>query len=34
MLGRPDAKTLIVDNIAANYRLQPNNGILIKSWYG
>ena len=33
MLGRPLQKTLIVDNIAGNFRLQPNNGIHILSWY-
>jgi Dullard-like phosphatase family protein len=33
-LGRSLSKTLIVDNSADNFRLQPDNGILIKSWYG
>ncbi len=33
MLGRPLQKTIIVDNIGANYRLQPDNGIQILSWY-
>lgn len=33
MLGRPLSKTIIVDNICTNYRLQPENGIQIKSWY-
>lgn len=33
MLGRPLSKTIIVDNIATNYRLQPENGIQIRSWY-
>lgn len=34
MLGRPLQTTLIVDNLENNFRLHPNNGILIKSWYG
>ena len=33
MLGRPLNKTLIVDNIGTNFRLQPDNGIQILSWY-
>lgn len=33
-LGRKLSKTLIVDNSADNFRLQADNGILIKSWYG
>lgn len=33
-LGRELSKTLIVDNNADNFQLQPDNGILIKSWYG
>ena len=24
----------MIDNIERNYRLQQNNGILIRSWYG
>ena len=24
---------IIVDNVAENFQLQPDNGILIKSWY-
>lgn len=34
MLGRHLPVTLIVDNLEANFRLHPDNGILIKSWYG
>lgn len=25
---------MIVDNLEANFRLHPHNGVLIKSWYG
>ena len=32
-LGRPLSRTLIVDNNADNFQLQPDNGIYIKSWY-
>jgi len=32
-LGRDLARTLIVDNNAENFQLQPDNGIFIKSWY-
>jgi len=32
-LGRDLSKTLIVDNNAENFQLQPDNGIYIKSWY-
>lgn len=32
--GRELSQTLIVDNNADNFQLQPDNGILIKSWYG
>lgn len=32
-LGRDLSKTLIVDNVRDNYKRQPENGILIKSWY-
>ena len=33
MIGRPLHRTLIVDNLPVNYRLQPDNGIHIRSWY-
>jgi CTD small phosphatase-like protein 2 len=32
-LGRSLDKIIIIDNIANNFALQPENGILIKSWY-
>ncbi len=31
-VGRPLARIIIVDNLAENFQLQPENGILIKSW--
>lgn len=27
------SKIIIVDNLAENFRLQPDNGIYIKPWY-
>lgn len=32
-LGRDLSKTLIVDNNAENFQLQPDNGVYIRSWY-
>ncbi|EAR96666.2 NLI interacting factor-like phosphatase (macronuclear) [Tetrahymena thermophila SB210] len=32
-LGRDLSRSLIVDNVADNFRLQPANGIHIKSWF-
>jgi CTD small phosphatase-like protein 2 len=32
-IGRNIAKTIIVDNVAENFQLQPDNGILIRSWF-
>jgi len=31
-LGRDLTKLIIVDNIAENFKLQPENGIVIKTW--
>lgn len=31
-LGRDLTKIIIVDNIAENFKLQPENGIVIKTW--
>jgi TFIIF-interacting CTD phosphatase-like protein len=33
-LGRDLKKTLIVDNVEANFKLQPDNGIHIKNFEG
>jgi CTD small phosphatase-like protein 2 len=33
-LGRDPRKIIIVDNLAENFQLQPDNGIFIQSWYG
>ena len=33
LVGRPLAKTVIVDNVAFNFQRQPQNGIEIRSWY-
>lgn len=32
-IGREISRTIIVDNIAENFQLQPENGIFIKSWF-
>jgi CTD small phosphatase-like protein 2 len=32
MLGRDLARTIIIDNIAHNFKSQPDNGIHIKTW--
>jgi len=31
-LGRDLSKVIIIDNIAENFRFQPNNGLHIKTW--
>lgn len=33
LLGRDIARTIIVDNVAENFQLQPENGIFIRSWF-
>lgn len=33
-IGRHLSKIIIVDNMAENFKLQPENGIYIQSWYG
>ena len=33
MLGRDLSKTLIIDNLYESFISQPDNGILVKSWY-
>lgn len=33
-IGRSLETTLMVDNIADNFKLQTENGILVNSWYG
>lgn len=32
-IGRPLNRTIIVDNVAENFSLQPDNGIFIRSWF-
>lgn len=31
-LGRDLSRTLIVDNVAENFQLQPDNGVFIRTW--
>jgi CTD small phosphatase-like protein 2 len=33
-LGRDLTKTIFIDNCPENFVLQPNNGLLIKTWNG
>lgn len=33
-LGRELSHTIIIDNISENFRLQSNNGLVIRSWNG
>ena len=33
-LGRPLDQVIIIDNLAENFQLQPENGIHIQSFYG
>jgi len=32
LLGRNLSKIIMIDNLADNFRLQPNNGLPIKTW--
>jgi CTD small phosphatase-like protein 2 len=32
-LGRDVSRVIIVDNVAENFQLQPDNGIFIRSWF-
>ena len=32
-IGRDMSKVIIVDNVAENFQMQPDNGILIRSWF-
>ena len=34
MLGRPIERCILIDNAAENFRLNPNNGVLSKTWKG
>lgn len=34
MIGRDLSKTIIIDNIASNFKMQPRNGIAISTWVG
>ena len=34
LLGRNLKRVIIIDNIAENFQVQPDNGIVIKSWTG
>ncbi|CAK60420.1 unnamed protein product (macronuclear) [Paramecium tetraurelia] len=33
-IGRDVRRTIIIDNLAENFKFQPDNGIQIQSWYG
>ncbi|CAD8138850.1 unnamed protein product [Paramecium pentaurelia] len=33
-IGRDVKRTIIIDNLAENFKFQPDNGIQIQSWYG
>eukprot|EP00826_Nyctotherus_ovalis_P017233 TRINITY_DN15061_c0_g1_i2.p1 TRINITY_DN15061_c0_g1~~TRINITY_DN15061_c0_g1_i2.p1 ORF type:complete len:149 (-),score=29.09 TRINITY_DN15061_c0_g1_i2:131-577(-) len=33
-IGRPLNRMIIVDNLAENFQMQSENGIMIKSWFG
>ena len=32
-IGRPLSRIIIIDNLSENFQLQPDNGIMIRSWF-
>lgn len=34
LINRDLSKTIIIDNIASNFKMQPRNGIAISTWTG
>jgi len=34
MIGRDLSRSIIIDNIGSNFKLQPRNGIAISTWTG
>lgn len=34
MINRDLSKSIIIDNIASNFKMQPRNGIAISTWTG
>mgnify|MGYP000891997811 FL=1 len=34
MIGRELNRSIIIDNIASNFKMQPRNGIAISTWTG
>ena len=34
MIGRDLSRSIIIDNIASNFKFQPRNGIAISTWTG
>lgn len=33
MIGRDISTVIIIDNVQENFKMNPDNGILIKSWF-